>query len=136
MAGGDRRNADSALLAVLAGGATVQVAAQRAHVSERTVYRRLSDPAFRQRVTETRAEMVSRAVGQLADAGAEAATTLRALLGAESESVRLGACRAILELGVKLRESEDLERRVAELEASAAATQEGAYGSGRSRWLA
>ena len=69
--------------------------------------------------------MVSRAVGQLADAGAEAARTLRALLGAESESVRLGACRAILELGMKLRESEELERRVAELESLLAGQEEG-----------
>jgi hypothetical protein len=47
----------------------------------------------------------------------EAADTLRALLRAKSRSVRLGAARAILELGTRLRESVELEQRIAALEA-------------------
>ena len=71
-------------------------------------------------VAEARAEMVARAVGTLADASTAAAATLRKLLDAESETVRLGACRAILELGVKLREGEELAQRIAALEAQQA----------------
>jgi len=97
VAGGDRRDADQALAAALAAGSTKQEAA--------------------------RAELVSRAVGSLADASAAAVTTLRALLEADSESVRLGACRAILDLGLRLREAEELERRIAALEERAAAEQ-------------
>jgi hypothetical protein len=41
MAGSGRKNADAALLAALAGGATVQEAASSAGISERTAYRRL-----------------------------------------------------------------------------------------------
>jgi len=41
---------------------------------------------------------------------------LRDLLNANSESVRLGACRAMLELGVKLRETIDHEERLRVLE--------------------
>ena len=116
MAGGDRKNADGALIAALAGGATVQEAARTAGVSESTAYRRLKEPAFCQRVAEARSEMIARAVGVLARGSTAAATTLALLLKAESETVRLGAARSILELAVKLRETEELERRIGALE--------------------
>jgi hypothetical protein len=60
--------------------------------------------------------MVERATAKMADGMAEAADELRALLKAEGESVRLGACRALLELGAKLRESVEFEKRLANLE--------------------
>jgi HEAT repeat protein len=60
--------------------------------------------------------MLAQALGRIADGMSEAATTLRKLLKAKSESVRLSACRALLELGVKLRESVELEERFVELE--------------------
>ncbi len=111
-----RENRDAALLGALAAGATVRQAAEQAGVSERTAHRRLSDDAFRRRVAELRGEMVARALGKMADGMAEAADTLRQLLRAESETVRLGACRAALELSVKLRESVELEQRIQDLE--------------------
>jgi len=116
MAAGGRKNADSSLALALAGGDTVAEAASKAGVSERTAHRRLADLGFRRRVAELRAAAVERATGKLADSMAEAADVLRQLLAAQSESVRLGACRAALELGVKLRESIDLEQRLAALE--------------------
>ena len=54
----------------------------------------------------------------MADAAGEAAATLRGLLGARNELVRLGAARAILELGVRLREAGELAERIAILEDS------------------
>ena len=122
MAGGDRRNADLALVAALAGGATVQEAARTAGVSESTAYRRLNDPAFRQRVAEARSEMLSRAIGTLARVSTAAAITLAQLLKAEAESVRLGAARSVLEMAVKFHETEQLEQRIAALEEQIAAT--------------
>jgi AcrR family transcriptional regulator len=117
VAGSGRQNADFVLVAALAGGRTVCDVAAAVGVSERTIYRRLESADFRRRVGDARAEMVQRAVGQLADASAEAVTTLRALVtAAESETVRLGAARAVLELGSKLRESVELEERVRRLE--------------------
>jgi hypothetical protein len=116
VAPGGRKNGDAALVVALAGGATVQEAARAAGVSERTVYRRLEDGTFRHAVAEARSGLIGRAAGVLARVCAAAAMTLADLLEAESETVRLGACRSILELGVKLRESEELERRLAELE--------------------
>jgi transposase len=67
VAGGSRKRADAALLAALAGGATVRAAARKGAVSESTVYRRLRDREFRARVTEARAAMVERALGRTAD---------------------------------------------------------------------
>jgi hypothetical protein len=116
------RKSDVALAAALAAGKTVADAAAAAHVSERTAYRRLADPGFRCRVTELRAGMVERALGRTADGMASAARTLRRLLRSDSDSVRLGAARALLELGVKLRETVDLEQRLAALEAAAQQT--------------
>jgi len=116
MAGTGRKNANDALLTALATGATVHEAAKRACVSERTAFRRLSDSTFRGEVTRLRAEIVARALGKMADSMTEAADTLRQLLGAKAESVRLGAARSILELAIKLRETVEIEARLQAVE--------------------
>ncbi len=100
----------------LAAGQTLRLAAEASGVAERTAARRWADPAFRRRVNELRSEMVQQSLGRLANGMTAAADKLRELLDAESESVRLGAARALLELGVKLRESVELEQRLADLE--------------------
>ena len=112
-----RKSADEAIIVALAGGRTVQAAARVAGVAESTIYRRLRETEFRRRVTETRAEFTARALGNLAAASTAAAGTLRRLLKAESEAVRLSAARSILELGTKLRDSVELEQRILALEA-------------------
>jgi hypothetical protein len=114
-----RVSVDDLLVAALASGATLQQAAEAAGVHRRTVSRRNVDPAFRQRVQAMRAEMIGQALGRMADGMTEAADTLRSLLQAEGESVRLGAARAMLELGVKLRDAVELEARIAALEQQA-----------------
>lgn len=116
VAGSGRRNADEALALAVASGRTLRDAAVAAGIGERTATRRLADPAFRRRVTELRGDMVDRALGKLADGMAEAADCLRRLLSASSETARLGAARALLELGAKLRESVELEQRLQALE--------------------
>jgi hypothetical protein len=116
MAENGRRKGDDALLLALASGQTVRDAAHAAGVGERTATRRLSDPTFRQRVAEFRAEMVGRATGRLADGMTAAADTLRQLLSAEGASVRLAAARAILELANRLRQDVDLEQRLLAVE--------------------
>jgi transposase-like protein len=118
-----RRNADEALALALAAGQTLRDAAQAVGIGERTATRRWADADFRRRVADLRGAMVERAMGRMADAMTEAADTLRQLLHAEAESVRLGAARGILELAIKLRESvenaaaiADIESKLAELE--------------------
>src|SRR3954470_18818747 len=109
MAENGRRKGDAALVLALAEGRTVRDAARLAGVGERTATRRVADAGFRRRVIDLRAEMVARAVGQLADGMAEAAIALRGLLKSESEPTRLAAARAVLEIGNRLREAVELE---------------------------
>jgi hypothetical protein len=112
------RKGDDALLFALAAGQTIRDAAISAGLGEKTVYRRLANPAFRRRVADLRREMVAAAVGRLANAMAESADTLRSLLQATAESVRLGAAQALLELGYKMCEVAELEERIRNLEQS------------------
>lgn len=120
VAASGRKNADAALLAALAGGATIAQAAQQAGVSERTAHRRLAEPAFRAQLDAARAELVRATLGRLLRHGTAAADALVRLLEQAPPATRLGAARAIIELGGKLRESEDIERRLAALEAALA----------------
>ncbi len=69
MAGGERKNADHALMLALAFGSTVEGAAG---VSETTVYRRLNDPGFQRELNKLRSDMVQRATGMLTAATREA----------------------------------------------------------------
>ena|SRR5437870_5565578 len=118
MADNGRRKGEAALLLALAAGQTVRDAASLAGIGERTATRRFAEPDFRRQVTQLRAGMVQRALGKLADAATEAVDTLRGLLAAGSESVKLGAARSILELGCKVKEAVELEERIAALEES------------------
>jgi hypothetical protein len=119
--GNDSRKPEGeTLVLALACGATVEAAARQANVSDRTVYRRLKSPKFRAQVREARSEMVKRAAGMLTAAAGE---SVRTLLSLQKESVapavRLGAARAVLELGIKVREMVELEARIGALEEQA-----------------
>jgi hypothetical protein len=120
-----RRNADEQLLMALACGVTVENAARQAGISPATAYRRLADADFRQRLQALRGDMVSRTAGTLTAAASEAVRTLLELLkSGASAAVRLGAARAVLEMGMKVREAADLEGRLAALEQKSAANQQ------------
>jgi HEAT repeat protein len=113
-----RKKADETLLLALACGATVESAARQCRLSERTVYRRLHDVSFQGRLQQVRADMVQRAAGLLTAAAVEAVKTLLELQKSSTPAaVRLGAARAVLEIGIRLRESADLEARLSALEA-------------------
>jgi len=90
-----RRKGDDALLLALASGKSVRDAARSAGIGERAATRRMADPAFRRLVNDLRAEIVGRALGNLVDATTEAVDTLRKLLKAKANTVKLGASRAI-----------------------------------------
>jgi hypothetical protein len=113
-----RKKNDDPLLLALACGATVDAAARQCGLSDRTVYRRLQEPAFKKRLDKVRADMVERSSGMLTAAAGEAVRTLLALLkDSAPPPVRLGAARAILEVGIKVRQLVEVEVRLAELEA-------------------
>ena len=106
---GRKKKADTGLILALACGASPENAALKAGVSLRTVYRRLAERAFRAQVNDVRADMVRRMAGMLTAAGVGSLKTLSTLQeSAASESVRLGAARAIIELGCKVRESVEM----------------------------
>ncbi len=105
------------ILQTLACGATQEAAALKAGVNRRTVIRRLKDPEFRRRLTELKADMANRTSAMLTASGGEFAKTLLALVKENvRDTVRLGAARAGLELGMKSREKVELEARIAALE--------------------
>jgi hypothetical protein len=114
--GSQSSRADELLLAALAGGAPVEEAARRAGLSTRTAYRRLADPLFARRLAAARDELISSALGELVESASEAVATLRALLSAPDERVRLGAAKATLDQLLRLRETLALSQRLALLE--------------------
>jgi hypothetical protein len=112
-----RKKSEDALLMALACGATVEGAARQCQLCARTVYRRLADPTFQRRLEALRADMVQRTAGMLTAAAGEAVKTLLALQKETTPAaVRLGAARAVLEIGIKVREVADLEQRLCALE--------------------
>jgi hypothetical protein len=121
MAGNGRRATNEALLTALACGATVESAARTVGVSVRTIHRRLKDPGFQEQLRKLRSDMLERAGAMLTAMAMESVKTLVALQAASMPpAVRLGAARAALDLGVKFRESQELEQRIAALEAQLA----------------
>jgi hypothetical protein len=117
MAGSRRDKSDAALLASIFAGHTVAEAASQAGIGERTAYRRLDDPPFRAELLDLRRRLLDETVEEMAGAAVEAARTLRALLGdGEPPAIRLGAARAVLELGIRLRDQTELSGRLDAME--------------------
>jgi len=112
------RAAEQVLLTALAFGATVENAARKAGIGERTAYRRLADPDFRARLSQARQEAVVRTAGMLTGAAVGSVKTLVDLQQDASvpAAVRRGAARDVLEMAVKYRESAEMEQRVAAVE--------------------
>ena len=110
MAARQRKKADDTLVLALACGATVDNAARQCGLTPRTVYRRLENPDFKQRLQQVRADMVQRTAGALTAASTEAVRAMLELLKpATPPATRLAASRSVLEIGQKLRESTDFE---------------------------
>jgi hypothetical protein len=114
--GSENDDGELSLILALASGKSVRDAAQASGVSQRTIYRRLDDPAFSSQVQSVRGDMIQQALGRMADGMAEAADVLRGLLKAKGESIRLSAARSLLDLGVKMRTAVDTEARLQALE--------------------
>jgi hypothetical protein len=67
-------------------------------------------------LAQARDELISSALGELVECASEAVATLRALLQANDERVRLGAAKSTLEQLLRLRETLTLSQRLAALE--------------------
>src|SRR5262245_24164100 len=107
---------DRAALGLAVGG-TVQAVAGLCEVSERTIFNWLAEPEFKARIDALRAELLARAMGNVAARMVRASEVLGQLLESGNEHIRLGAARTLLQEGVKLRDSVQLAAAVAELQA-------------------
>ena len=112
-----RKNADNKVILALACGATIESAARQSGVSETTIYRRLNEPSFQLRLREVQADILNRTAAALTAAATESVRTLMELQKPGTPpATRLGAARAVIELGLKIREIVALETRIAALE--------------------
>lgn len=115
MAKKNTKAAEQALLTALAFGATVENAARKAGMGERTVYRRLADPAFRARLEQARLDAVLRTAGMLTGAALRAVQKARAigyLAGIARKAIETGTLAARLEmLEAVLRQRKDSDQR-------------------------
>jgi hypothetical protein len=117
MATHGRKNIDEILIQALACGAQVEQAAAKAGVSARTAYRRLKDPAFRQRILDLKTETMERAGSMLTAATLQSVKTLLSMQEASVPfGVRLGASRAILDFAFRFREFTEFQDRLAAVE--------------------
>ena len=109
---------DERILSALIAKSTVAEAAQSAGVSDRTVYSRLADDAFRAEYDRRRTMTLDHACKTLQTALTDAVEVLTSIMkGAEiSPASRITAARSVLEYGVKLTELTDLAARVQALE--------------------
>ena len=124
-----RKNADNTVILALACGATVESAARQSGVSETTIYRRLNEPSFQLRLREVQADILNRTAAALTAAATESVRTLMELQKPGTPpATRLGAARAVLELGLKIREIVTLETRIAALERQFEPTRTGGGG--------
>ncbi len=108
-----------AISALLMAG-TVRGAAQLAHMGERTLFRWIKQKEFKDALQLAGDEAFAATVRALSDAGPLAVLTLRNTMtqtGAK-DSDRRGAADSLLKNLVRIRESGEIERRLAELEAA------------------
>ena len=127
------RKKETAIVALLKCDKVVE-AAETSGVSERSIYRWLKDPEFKEEYRAARKRLVDLAVKKLQNVMAGAVDTLKEILDAKETKFfqkdgkvederdviawgpRLGAAKTILEMGIRASELQDLEKRISELE--------------------
>ena len=120
MAGGPKVDKQESLIIALLSSPDIQTAAVNAGISESTAWRWLrEDEEFQAKYKAAKKQALSIAIAQLQQAASEAVQTLRDVAADTSSpaSSRVSAAKSILELAMKASEIEDIEQRLAELEA-------------------
>ena len=91
----------------------IRDAAQQCDIGETTVWRRMRDTTFVGELNRVRGELWNSALGKLNEASGKAVVRLAVLIDkAESGAATLLACKAVPELGRKLRDSIEFEHRL------------------------
>jgi hypothetical protein len=111
------RSRKTVLALAIASGTSVTAWARANEVPKRTAYRWASEPKVRAAVESCRRRAMDRAIGRLARRVTWATDGIAKLAqGAESESVRLTALRAILSDMMAVSQFAGLEQRITEIE--------------------
>lgn len=110
-----KRAIDDVLALHLAAGLTIANAAEHAGVCERTARRRLKDPKFRKSLDTVKREIVGRAVALLSNGMAQAAERLIGMVDSTDDKISLTASKAVLEIGMRFRQAEEIERKLQDL---------------------
>ena len=99
---------------------SVVEAAKAAGLGERTLYRYLSDPFFRQQLSAAEGDLIDQATRRLLALQGAALDTFEGVLASEeaSDTVRLRAAQSVLDSLLKLRELRNIEARLVALEAT------------------
>ena len=108
---------EGALVALLS-SQTVRDAAQKARVSEATLYRYLREPEFIARFRSARRDVVEHALSRLQQDASHMAGVLRSIADDDKApaSARVAAARAVIEQSIRAVELVDLAERVEALE--------------------
>ena len=101
-ADGDEFRGNDALFQALLNGANVPCAAQMSGISERTVFRRMADPAFKQSLENARELVRDSILSRLIDAAGDAVDTLWHLQENEDPRIRMAASKSLLDALIKM----------------------------------
>lgn len=108
--------ADELIMAALATGHSYKEAGALANVSSKTVQRRMATPEFAAEVRRQRDEHAARITNMLTSLEEQAVQTLSQLLSADRDADRLRAAQLMLSVGHQRRQTDDLVRRLDELD--------------------
>ena len=99
---------------------SVREAAEAAELGERTVFRYLGDPFFRQQLSAAEGDLIDQATRRLLALQGAALDTFEGVLASEeaSDTVRLRAAQSVLDSLLKLRELRNIEARLVALESA------------------
>ena len=113
-----RKKNDHLLLSALVCGATVESAARKAGISERTAYRRLADASFKEQLRQMRSDMLQRVAAMSTAAAGEGFKTLLALAqdAGLPPAERRKAATDLIALSAKLGDRVEYETRLRALE--------------------
>ena len=107
----------TSLALAIARGQSIAAWAKKNEVPRSTAFRWANDPEVRREAEATRRRALGRAIGRLSSVALKAANGILTLAKeAESESVQLRACRAILADQMAVAKFSDLEYRMTEIE--------------------
>jgi molybdenum-dependent DNA-binding transcriptional regulator ModE len=104
-----------AIMVIIEAG-SMEEAARRAGVGKTALYEWMKQEPFRKRLEEARAEVFNEGLGVIKAGTSKAARKLIELLDSRNENTRRLTAQEILALSLKIKETQEFERRIERLE--------------------